>query len=328
MRAEGIDPLILDAGDLFFSTPKLTKVNHESELFRASAILQGYETIGCDAINIVHYEMLGGLPFLKEMDTQFEIPFVSANLRDAITNELLFDPYVIKNKNGLEIGIIGVTNKVPDTSKTILADNYIEAGQHYIQEIKNKVDVIVMLVNSDRQTYSDLPEKFAEADFIVTSGSTNMTRPNTPQKVGGPFLYSCGKQGKFLSVLNVDIKDAKKQFVDISSHESNIKSMNKRLARLQKKDPDKPLKEIYAQQANVLKLINQYESDLNISKAAIKSAANSLKFETIALNKKIQDNKELLSFVDESLATCNSLIPKISTTVKRDQKKKRKPKKT
>ena len=38
----------------------------------------------------------------------------------------------------MEIGIIGVTDKVPDTSKTILADNYIEAGQHYIQEIKNK----------------------------------------------------------------------------------------------------------------------------------------------------------------------------------------------
>ena len=161
MRAEGIDPLILDAGDLFFSTPKLSKVNYESEMFRASAILQGYETIGCDAINIGHFEMLGGLPFLKGMDTQFEIPFVSANIRDAITNELLFDPYVIKNKNGLEIGIIGVTDKVPDTSKTILADNYIEAGQHYIQEIKNKVDVIVMLVNSDRQSYSNLPENFA-----------------------------------------------------------------------------------------------------------------------------------------------------------------------
>ena len=320
--------MILDAGDLFFSTPKLTKINHASELYRASAILEGYGKIGCDAINIGHYEMLGGLPFLKEMDSQSDIPFVSANIRDAKTNELLFDPFIIKSKNGLEIGIIGVTDKVPDTSKTILADDFIESGQKYIQDLKNKVDVIVMLVNSDRKTYNDLPENFADADFIVTSGSTNMTRPNNPQKEGGPYLYSCGKQGKYLSVLSVDIKDSKKQIVDISSHETNIKSINKRLARLQKKDPDKPLKELYAQQANVLKLIDQYENDLKISEVVIKSASNTLKYETIALNKKIQDNKDLLAFVDESLATCNSLNPKISTKGKRNQKKKRKPKKT
>ena len=320
--------MILDAGDLFFSTPKLTKINHASELYRASAILEGYGKIGCDAINIGHYEMLGGLPFLKEMDSQSDIPFVSANIRDAKTNELLFDPFIIISKNGLEIGIIGVTDKVPDTSKTILADDFIESGQKYIQDLKNEVDVIVMLVNSDRKTYNDLPENFADADFIVTSGSTNMTRPNNPQKEGGPYLYSCGKQGKYLSVLSVDIKDSKKQIVDISSHETNIKSMNKRLARLQKKDPDKPLKELYAQQANVLKLIDQYENDLKISEVVIKSASNTLKYETIALNKKIQDNKDLLAFVDESLATCNSLNPKISTKGKRNQKKKRKPKKT
>ena len=320
--------MILDAGDLFFSTPKLTKINHASELYRASAILEGYGKIGCDAINIGHYEMLGGLPFLKEMDSQSDIPFVSANIRDAKTNELLFDPFIIKNKNGLEIGIIGVTDKVPDTSKAIFSDDFIESGQKYIQDLKNEVDVIVMLVNSDRKTYNDLPENFADADFIVTSGSTNMTRPNNPQKEGGPYLYSCGKQGKYLSVLSVDIKDSKKQIVDISSHETNIKSMNKRLARLQKKDPDKPLKELYAQQANVLKLIDQYKNDLKISEVVIKSASNTIKYETIALNKKIQDNKDLLAFVDESLATCNSLNPKISTKGKRNQKKKRKPKKT
>ena len=52
MRNTGINPLVLDAGDLFFSTTKLDVNNKESELYRAEAILEGYNRIGCDAINV------------------------------------------------------------------------------------------------------------------------------------------------------------------------------------------------------------------------------------------------------------------------------------
>jgi len=83
---------------------------------------------------------------------------------------------------------------------------------------------------------------------------------------------------------------------------------------LQKKDPNKSLDELYAGQANVLKIIEQNRNKLKESEAAIKSAQNTLTFETIALNNKIQDNPELLAFVDESLATCSSLKPKTAKT--------------
>ena len=46
MRNTGIDPLVLDAGDLFFSTTKLDVNNKESELYRAAAMLEGYNRIG------------------------------------------------------------------------------------------------------------------------------------------------------------------------------------------------------------------------------------------------------------------------------------------
>jgi hypothetical protein len=49
MRQDGNDPLILDAGDLFFTTPDLHDSNRVSEKYRASVILMGYEQIGCDA---------------------------------------------------------------------------------------------------------------------------------------------------------------------------------------------------------------------------------------------------------------------------------------
>jgi hypothetical protein len=63
-----------------------------------------------------------------------------------------------------------------------------------------------------------------------------------------------------------------------------------------------------------LNIIEQNRNKLKESETAINSAQNTLTFETIALNKKVKDNPELLAFVDESLATCSSLKPKAAKT--------------
>ena len=74
MRDAGIDPLILDAGDLFFSTKNIDATNKNSEIFRANAIMEGFQKVGCDAINVGHYEVLNGLSFLQEMVKKTDIP--------------------------------------------------------------------------------------------------------------------------------------------------------------------------------------------------------------------------------------------------------------
>jgi len=270
-------------------------------------ILDGYEKIGCDAINVGHYELAAGLPFLKKMDTECDIPFISANLRDAGTGELLFDPYIIIERTGLKIGIVGVTAMKPDTMKAVSADDYKTAGNRAIDQIKHEVDMIAVLVNIERGPQQSLLGTFAEADFIYTSGSTHLTRPTNHQKEGGPYLYSFGKQGKYLSVITAVIKDSDEVIVDVSGYENKIKTINRRFQRLQKKDPDKPLEEVYAQQANVLKLIEQYRGDLAETEQAIATAVNTLKFEMLPLDRKIKDDGEMLAFVDKSLATCKAL---------------------
>ena len=144
LRDSGVDPLIIDAGDLFFSTANLNSTNKKSELYRAGAILEGYNRVGCDAINVGHYEVFNVLSFLKSMEEKTEIPFLSANLRDSQTNKLLFEPFRIIEKGLLKIGIVGVTDKLPDTTKSMIADNYIEAGNHYI-DVLSIIFVIAVL---------------------------------------------------------------------------------------------------------------------------------------------------------------------------------------
>ena len=67
IRQDGNNPILLDAGDMFFSTKNLNKNNIESERYRANVMLEAYQNIGYDAINIGNYELLSGLEFLKSI---------------------------------------------------------------------------------------------------------------------------------------------------------------------------------------------------------------------------------------------------------------------
>ena len=323
LRDEGKNPLMLDAGDLFFSTPNIKDDNRKAEAFRAGAILEGLNQIGFDAINIGKYELLNGLSFLKNMTTKINTPFLSANLRNKETNELLFKPYLILEKTDVTFGIIGVTSQAPDTSNIYFIDNYIEAGMKYIDELKNQVDIIIVLANTDRASQSGLVDHFKEADFIITSGATNMTRANSSQEEDGPFLYSCGKQGKYFMVVDVEMTDKNQSFVDVSKYKKKIKDITNRFKRLQKKDPERPIEQIYSDQQNVLNLIKQYRIDVENAENAIANAANTIKFQSIGLNKKIKDNSEMLTFVNNSLATCKALAPqKKQSTSKKNKRSK------
>ena len=62
-----------------------------------------------------------------------------------------------------------------------------------------------------------------------------MSRENSPQKDGGPYLYSCGKQGKYLLTVDMNVKSVGEPIIDISHHKKNLKSIDKRFERLQKK---------------------------------------------------------------------------------------------
>ena len=307
--------------EIFSSAPqKLNDKNLKSQIHRAKSIIEGYSKIGCDVINIGQYEVLNGLSFLNQISKGTDIEFISANLRDSKSGDLLFQPYKIFKRGGLKIGVIGVTSNLPDTSKKILADNYVDAGNKYINTISKDVDVTVLLANCKRNEHSGLNEKFSNADFIITSGSTNLTRSNTPQAKEGPLVYSCGKQGKYLITADVTLNDKNKNFIDITAEEKN-RSDRERFDRLQKKDPNKSLEEIYADQSNVLKLIDGYRKDAIVSEELIRKAVNKLKYNTLALNSKIGDDPEMLRFINSAVSKCDILNPKVKNGKNGKQKK-------
>ena len=324
MREKGEDPVILDAGDMFFSTTSISANNLKSEKHRCETMLSGYEKIGCDGFNIGKYELLAGITYLKELKKIYtSVPFISANIRDKNTNKLIFSPYKIIQRESLSIGVIGLANMIPDTMKSIIVDDYVTSGNEFIRKLKNDVDIIVLLVNSERNTHASMAKNFKDADFIFLSGSTHRTSPSVPQNNGGPFVYSNGKQGKYLTVIDLELKNNSSPIIDVSSHEQKIRTLNNRLKRLQRKDPKKSLEEIYADQENILNLINRYRNDLKKADSSLSKATNRMKFGSLALNKSFKDDPAILAMVDSAIEKCSTLNLNSSKPPKRSKNKKK-----
>ena len=120
-------------------------------------------------------------------------------------------------------------------------------------------------------------------------------------------VYSNGKQGKYLTVVDLDINNSTDPISDVSAQEQKIKQLNNRLKRLQKKYPAKSLDDIYAGQDNILSLIKRYRNDLSTAETILQKAKNKMRFTSFALNKKIKDDPEILAMVDNALDKCAQL---------------------
>ena len=68
LKNNKINPIILDAGDALFAHPKYSLESLPGVKYKAKAFLEGYEKIGCDALNIGEYDLAAGYKFLKSLD--------------------------------------------------------------------------------------------------------------------------------------------------------------------------------------------------------------------------------------------------------------------
>ena len=316
--------MILDAGDTFFASAVLAPQNAEGDKKQAEGILQGYEKIGCDALNIGGFDLAAGKEYLLSLTEGSAIPFISANLTDTEDN-LLFPAYTIVENNGFKVGVIGVSDLIPAHIIDVKKRPYVETANMLIAEIESQVDFVVLLANVQRKQIKGLAQNFPGADYIFISRDSQRSRPESKQPEGGPYMYSSGIQGKYLTVVEISLQDPSLPIVDISTAKGKISSINRRLKKLQEKDPNRTIEEIYADKPNVLKLIADYRQQLVKYETIMADAVNTTNYESIALSKSVGEDAELLAFVDETLATCNALRKKTIKASKNIIKPKKSP---
>ncbi len=145
--ADGSDNvLVLQAGDYFQGSAYFTE-------FGGNVEVQDLNAIGYDAVTLGNHEFDNGLEALGEKLSSLECPVVVCNY-DFSPFEIgkYVKPYVIVEKAGKKIGIVGVLCKLKDMVAGDIADrvpeyDMIPTVQKYVDQIRKECDLVIALTH-------------------------------------------------------------------------------------------------------------------------------------------------------------------------------------
>ncbi|MGV3346454.1 bifunctional UDP-sugar hydrolase/5'-nucleotidase UshA [Enterobacteriaceae bacterium LUAb1] len=102
VQAHGGQVLLLSGGDINTGVP-------ESDLQNAEPDFRGMNLVGYDAMAVGNHEFDNPLSVIRQQEKWAKFPFLSANIYDQTTGERLFKPYMMFNRAGLRIAVVGLT---------------------------------------------------------------------------------------------------------------------------------------------------------------------------------------------------------------------------
>lgn len=304
---------MLDSGDAFFKADILPNNTREADILKAETILSGYERIGYDCINVGGFDFANGKEFLFGLQNTSKIPFISANIVDTETAQPVFDPYVIVERQGMKIGIMGLSDHLPAHVEGLGVDDVFSSGKRYLAEVEQKSDITIILANVDRKITKDLRKHFPSANYIFLSKTRSRTQPGNIQPEG-PMIYSTGIQGKYLAKVDVSFRNGNEPILYTSPKNAELERINRRLKNLQKRNPETPLEELYAGQPNVLNIVNEYRAKKEMIESELSDAANTSEYQLMDLSRKVESDPGLLAIVNDVLAACDELTGKTKSS--------------
>lgn len=205
IRADRPGAILLDGGDTWQGSLPALRTNGQDMVDLMNAL-------GVDAMTS-HFEFTLGLERVHEIiETSLGCPFLGANIFDAEWDEPAFDAYTMFERNGVNVAVIGqafpympIANPrwmFPGLSFGVRKERMAQV----VAEVRDAgADVVVLLSHNgfdvDRKLASDV-----DGIDVILTGHTHDALPE-PLQVNKTFLIASGSHGKFVSRVDLDIRD-------------------------------------------------------------------------------------------------------------------------
>jgi sulfur-oxidizing protein SoxB len=206
IRAARPQSLLLDGGDTWHGSMT-------SLLTKGQDMVNVMNALGVEAMTS-HWEWTYGTERVKEIVDGLPFPFLGANIFDAEWDEPAFEPYKIFEKGGVRIAVIGQAFPyMPIANPKWMFPEYSfgireERMQEVVDEVRGEgVDLVVCLSHNGFDVDRKMAGRVKGIDVILT-GHTHDAVPE-PVLIGETILIASGSNGKFVSRLDLDIRDRK-----------------------------------------------------------------------------------------------------------------------
>jgi hypothetical protein len=182
--------------------------------------------IGYDAIAVGDQELREGLPMFRDLASQFRLPFVAANLRDA-EGKPLAPAYVIRTLAGIKVGIFSIVADggegwyVFDEAafpEGVTRRPVREAVAEVLAELDGKVDYVVLLSQQDKSLDCKLAYEFPRINLIVGGHDEKMI--THPIRIGSTLVVNAGVAGDFVGIVRLGIDP--RRHIRVLAHEFGV----------------------------------------------------------------------------------------------------------
>jgi len=196
--------LLLDVGDVLplFNS----EFNRHAITYDAFISLKAMNMMGYDAMNVGESDLILGEKFLQEKSQNLKFPLISSNIAYRSKNELFFKPYVIKTmKNGLRVGVIGVTNEryIINSKNLDVAPNR-EMVARSVKAIRSHVDLVIVLGHIGVPYSMDLANAVAGIDVILSGHWDAETQE--PTRIGNTIIMPTKYHARKVGRLDLEIE--------------------------------------------------------------------------------------------------------------------------
>lgn len=208
VRAERGDNrvLLLDGGDTWQGSWSALQTKGQD-------MVTAMEALGVDAMTS-HWEFTLGQDRVKEIAEKSKIAFLAQNIRSIEWQEPVFEARKMYEKGGAKVAVIGqalprtgIANPrwmFPDLEFGIREDDL----RNQVEEARAEgADVVVLLSHNGFDVDAKLATRVSGIDVILTA-HTHDAMPGVVT-VGKTILIGSGSHGKFVSRLDLDIRDKK-----------------------------------------------------------------------------------------------------------------------
>ncbi len=205
IRAErGPNMLFLDSGDTWQGSYTALQTN-------AQDMVTAFNALAPDAMT-GHWEFTYGAERVKEIIDGLPFPFLAGNIYDAEWNEPAFEAYRIFERGGVKVAVIGQAFPyTPIANPRWMFPNWSfgireeDVARNVAAARAAGAELVVLLSHNGFDVDRAMAARVAGIDVILT-GHTHDALPEIVL-VGKTILVASGSHGKFVSRLDLDVRD-------------------------------------------------------------------------------------------------------------------------
>ncbi|MFN3653364.1 MAG: bifunctional metallophosphatase/5'-nucleotidase [Armatimonadota bacterium] len=184
-----------------------------AEWTQGKAIVPIVNRLGIDVFVPGNWEYAYGPETFRKRMAELNHPVAAINLHDAQTGQRLYAPSVVKEIDGVRIGVVGITSVIVDKSMAPdysrgLKFTFKEGVQAEVDRLRREgVEVVLLATELGLAQETRLAREIRNVDFIL--GGHTHERTERPITDGGIPVVQSGSEGSFLTRLTFRVRDGK-----------------------------------------------------------------------------------------------------------------------